>query len=353
LELKVAETAADGGDGQENQGAEAAAEAEPRQQPPPRRRAAAMPGCIVKPTIVAVPLWAGGIYLMGRPGAGARVAAIPLIVLATLCSLPVTAILFGMLVQWYFHRRIAHSLKDVLDPALDRVRKNKAVYGEPHEYRAAADADFAGADREWYEASTRELAACGYSQLGDVVNATLEKVYGVSTVNRFLVSADGTTIGVLFHLVLPVAEGRPEPKEFRTSDFESEFTDCTFLLTSNSVESALMTSPPAIEQRRHPRETPLAELAKLHEADKAAILAAKQDGAAAAVCVRISTLAEALESMRREHAIKSAFRKGIGYVDPEEIRRIARFSGAGDEVGEAMAVASMDLARRQEARREK
>ena len=41
-------------------------------------------------------------------------------------------------------------------------------------------------------------------------------------------------------------------------------------------------------------------------------------------CVVIRTLEELLESERRQQEAKNAFRREIGYVDPEEVRRIGR-----------------------------
>src|SRR6266699_3101235 len=116
---------------------------EPQSGRPNKRTSWRSLGCLVKPTMIAALAWAGGIYLMGRDSAGAagRTAAVVLIVIATLFSLPLVVILFGMAAQFYFQRKIMGSLKEVLDPARETFERTKAIYGEPHLHRPASDAD--------------------------------------------------------------------------------------------------------------------------------------------------------------------------------------------------------------------
>jgi hypothetical protein len=302
------------------------------------------PGCVVKPTLLAAACLTGGIYLINRSesvGGIGRTAAVVLIFLGGILSIPFLMIVLGLAVRWYFTRRITSALKDVLDPAREMVQRNKAIFAERHEYRDATDADFAGLDRDWYESTTRELQSSGHRRLGDVVNQTIERA-GLLTVIRRMTSADGTTMLGLFHFAH--APGTPGARDFRTVDVETEFTDGTFLLTSNTAQSDLTTTPPALHRSRHPTDTPVADLLRSHESEKATLLASK----AGVSCVIISSAEEMMESQHRQQVIKAAFRKGIGYLDPEEVRRIAKLTVPDDEAAQAIAVASADIARREE-----
>ena len=81
----------------------------------------------------------------------------------------------------------------------------------------------------------------------------------------------------------------------------------------------------------------------MHESEKVALLAQHPE----LRCTVMSTAEDVMESQHRQQAIKVAFRKGIGYVDPEEVRRIAARSAPGDEARQDAAALSAELARRE------
>jgi hypothetical protein len=209
---------------------------------------------------------------------------------------------------------------------------------ERFEYRDATEADFEPLDRDWYDAVTAELQLAGYRNLGDVVNVTVERASGVSPVIRRMLSEDGTTAVGVYHLVI-----RGGAKQSYVIDAESEFSDGSFLLTNNTAEADQTTSPPMIHRQRLPANTPLAELLRRHESEKVTTLAAKPGLS----CTVMSTADDVMDFQQRQQAIKAAFRKGIGYVDPEEVRRIAEARPHVDEATKAAVVASAELARRE------
>ncbi|MDB5173206.1 MAG: hypothetical protein JWN51_1979, partial [Phycisphaerales bacterium] len=87
---------------------------------------------------------------------------------------------------------------------------------------------------------------------------------------------------------------------------------------------------------RRPIGTPISEMLKDHEAEKQKLLAAKEGES----CVASLTLADAIELQKRQQAVKNAFRKQIGYVDPEEVRRIANRTAEGAVIADAAADAA-------------
>ena len=117
-------------------------------------------------------------------------------------------------------------------------------------------------------------------------------------------------------------------------------SDGSFLLTSNTRDSDLTTPPPMLRRHRHPADTPLADLLPMHESEKASLLA-NQPGLS---CTVVLTADDATQFQGRQQAIKAAFRKGIGYVDPEEVRRIAAPVRTDDEEKQNRAVLGAKMA---------
>jgi hypothetical protein len=306
---------------------------------------------MVKAMLIGAAFIAGGVYLMSRwerLGGIGRAGSVVLVMFGALMLLPLGFMTLAIIARYYFFKRIVEPLAPALAEGQEMVERNKALFAELQEHRDATDADFANLDRQWYESSSAQLTALDYRHLGDVVNKTIEQATGITTVIRIFVSADGTTAVGMFHLALPTQPARLAGRKLYTIEFETELTDGTFIATSNTGETDLTTPPPAIHRNRQPLDTPLTDLASLHETEKAKVL----EGKPGVSCITIGTLAEAMESQRRENVIKAAFRKGIGYVDPEEVRRIARAGHPDDPVVEAVAVSVADIARRQEMQKE-
>jgi hypothetical protein len=299
-------------------------------------------GCLFKCAVLSVAAFVGAVYTMSHwatLGGGAKAGAVMLIVVGTLLAMPV-AILVGL--NLFFHvlaRRLSKQLKTVGDQIVGSAR---AMYGQAHEYREATEADFAGLDRDFYESSKRQLESLGWRHLGDVVDATIEQLNGAASVIRVMTSPDGTTYVGFFHLRASFAHLPDEA--ILTYDVTSEFTDGEFLLISNTAQTNLMTTPPGIRNLKFPRQTPLEELLAAHEAEKQKLLAARAPGGG---CVVVSTLADAIESEKRQQAIKNKFRTGVGYVQSGEVKRIAATVDPTGDVGDDIADAVDEARRRQ------
>ena len=218
-----------------------------------------------------------------------------------------------------------------------------------HEFRAATEADFDKLDRTAYDAATRELESRGFRQLGDVVDSTIEKLRGVTPVLRVFASADGAIKAAAYHFALGPTRRRPEGLQLFVCDLGTEFTDGTFLASSNTEGVDLMTPPPAIRKLLRPPGTPIGVMLAAHESEQKAVLAVNPSLA----FVPVRTLADALAAAEREQAAKNAFRKEIGFADPEEVRRIAQKRNVSDEVanGTAHAVTLPAAAKRSGIRR--
>jgi hypothetical protein len=313
-------------------------------QPTPPIRKQASLGCATKATAISVVLLGASVYLMGRweklDGA-VRAAAIFLVILGTVFLLPLGLVILAAVLKQYVSKRIGQPLKESLASAVATVEEHKKLYVDRHEHRAATEADFVGRDRAWYDAATAELLSLGYQQLADRVNTTVENASQLVVVQRGFISGDHTTMTSIYQFVRPNKK-TGEVIDLRLCDCESELSDGQFVTTSNSAASNLASLPPQIHSTKHPAETTPTELVALHEASKAKFVMENPG----TTFVQIHSLEEYDASQQRSQAIKAAFRKGIGYVDPAEVRRIAEQKFPNDPDLVENAVATFDAARK-------
>lgn len=300
-------------------------------------------GCGVMSLLPGAAALVGAVYLLSRwdeLGGAGRTGGIVLAVLGALLVLPVLLVLGLRLFMMLMLRRAAGQLGKMGEAMIAETR---AMYGEIHEFRGATEDDFATLDRNYYEATTRQLSESGFRHLGDVVDATIEAAGGPSPVIRILASPDGTTTVALYHFNPPQAPAGFEGETIRICDVTTEFSDETFLVTSNTSGLDMMTPPPQLRKRQHRLHTPVAELIREHDAERQKLLAARPGVTARAM----STLDDVLESERRQQAVKNAHRKEIGYLDPDEVRRIARSVDADEGLADLSAQAADDARRKQ------
>jgi len=204
----------------------------------------------------------------------------------------------------------AMGMEKQLAPAEKLVEQNKKIYVEKHDKRPATEADFAGKDRGWYDATTAILEKRGFRTLGDLVNTTVEKTNGLVVVSRVFLSGDGTTTTAIYHFVA----GK---MNLRICEFESELNDGTFIGTSNAAASKAITLPPQIRSNKMPADTTPEALLRAHDLAKEKELAEKTNVS----FKEMKTLEDCQAMQDRQMAIKAAFRKEIGYVDPAEVQR--------------------------------
>ncbi len=297
---------------------------------------------------------AGGAFLLNRwetLNGAARSAGIILVVLGTLALLPFVVLLTIRIVLKVVLGKVAKdlskSMEELKKAGADMVAGNKALYGQIHDFRNARDEDFAAVDRKFYEDAQQRFADLGFRHLGDIVDQTIEQTNGLSSVVLVMSSTDGSTTAGVYHFKPPKMPRGFEGKDLVMVDLSTEFSDGTFLLTSNTKGLDLTTTPTGLHKIQHELTTPIEQLASAHETEKQKLLAAKQGGRGATV-VTINTLGDAMESEKRQQAVKNAFRKQIGYVDPEEVRRVASRVDESGVTGDAAAQAAEEARRKEQ-----
>jgi hypothetical protein len=258
-----------------------------------------------------------------------RTLAIGLAVVGTLMVLPLVIWLVIVVVLKLLFRRVGQELS----AAAEQIGSDtKAMYGQLHEFTPAIAEDFSGVDGVFYDRTREALEAQGFQYLGDTVDRTIAELGKPSPPIRAFVSPDGETVVGAYHFPFDVPPPQINGAKCYVYDVGSEFSDGTFLATSNTAELDLMTPPPQIHKQRVPFSTTLMELLQLHAAEKAKLQAAKNG----ATCTIVHTMDDVLAGERRQQIIKMKFREGIGFVDPEEVRRIASRTLEDEEVLDQM-----------------
>lgn len=217
------------------------------------------------------------------------------------------------------------------------LRKNKLIFGTAHDYRPAIESDFDGLDRGFYDQTAVELRNAGCRLIGDVVNTTVEKQKNMRAVARVMVAPDETIVVSITHVVFTKPTRLHPTGEAKLYEAATEFEDGTFLITNNSTVSGIITAPPKIQKIVVPATTAPLDVLAMHSNALQRIFGKAPR--------KVGSLNEELDRLRRESAIVCTHRKEIGYLDPEQIRRLALAMGKSRELADE-AARSADEARR-------
>jgi hypothetical protein len=211
------------------------------------------------------------------------------------------------------------------DAAEEILETTTALYSTRHNFRTVSPTDFPDLDIAYYDRMQAWFTHHGFRHMGDIEDTTLsQKMPNARAFIRCMLSADGaTTVGIydvrfggLFRLMQMVGL---LSRNMKTIDIETEFSDGTFITTSNCLGDDPTTPPPEIHKRLHPRDTSPDELLWSHqEAVRQAL-----EGKPGLSALAFSTLDEMLESQHRQQELKNAHQASIGYMDRQELMKIA------------------------------
>lgn len=203
------------------------------------------------------------------------------------------------------------------------VANSKALYAAPHEFAEIRAADFRDLDHQFYNRAQSELEACGFRHLADIENLTGSRQ--MPAMRTFIRALSGdhrsTSAGIYqikfrgFYRLLQLA-GVLAQKPFFI-DLESEFSDGTFLATSNTSGHDLSSAVPVVQRQSLPQGTPIAQLVAAHREQFARQC---QEGRTA---TKFGSLAELLAMQHRLQEAKNRHKRSLGYVDGEQTARIA------------------------------
>jgi hypothetical protein len=221
--------------------------------------------------------------------------------------------------------------------AADIKKLNEQIYVPRHEYRPVDARLFRHLDLHFYDTVRNAFVAQGCTPLGDVEDVTLKGTANdPRTFIRFLVSEDHTICIGLY---------QPKPKFlmrfllwiFRIKlgkiiDCETELSNGGYIVTSNATEAAKLTSPPGFDVKFFPTDTDHNTIFQAHLQRLTDLL--NSNPSTRATTMRTSE--EALEMQHRMQTAKAAYRKGIGYVTEEELRKLGANPQTAKELKQAM-----------------
>src|SRR5690606_7753097 len=109
------------------------------------------------------------------------------------------------------------------------------------------------------------------------------------------------------------------PKDFRTVELETEFNNgCHIGTISSHPLGSAITNPPQIVAEWLPRNTPVQQIIARHM-EKVNDYLAMYEGLEP---VRIRTVEDLNALQVRQRRLKNAYRASVGYITPEEMRKM-------------------------------
>lgn len=232
---------------------------------------------------------------------------------------PLLFLIAGIIVLSISRKRQLHSL------AAQILRQQKAAWGTQHEFRHVSPAEFRDLDLAFYDRTQAFFESGGFRCLADLENLTLAATFRWShAFTRVLLNADGTIwvtihdVGVRGWMAI-MRRLNKGPRDFRTVAVATAFSDGTYLATSNSLGTDNTSAPAAIRRYQYPQATPLEELLQYHRWALDEVL--KYD--ANAYAFPHANLDDLLATWRQMQAVRNEHFKSIGYMNQEELNRLA------------------------------
>jgi hypothetical protein len=230
-----------------------------------------------------------------------------------LLALVVFLLVLPIIARWRTRRRAKKTLT-----------QQKAIYSGEMEFADASPRDFPWLDESFYDDVSDMMRHSGFRFIADLECVTATRQFpGMRTFLRCFIGDADTTAAATYHVRLRgklriLALLGAIPKEIRAIEFETEFTDRTFLCTNNLAGRNPFADCPAITSNQLDYNTPFDELLAKHRETFAEILATR---GVEPICIH--SRQDALASQSRMHAIKSAHRKQVGYVTPQQFEQLA------------------------------
>jgi len=207
------------------------------------------------------------------------------------------------------------------------IRLQKSLYEGRHEFRDVSPSEFPFLDLGFYDSKRDRLEKQGFRHMGDIEDVTAQKaVPSVKAFIRVMLSGDGAIVAGIYHarmfgrmrFMQSLGALTPDDK-MKVVDFETEFTNGLFLVTSNTEGTDRTGDVKGIVRIQRPPETPLEQIYRLHLDNLGDILEKYPDMQP----VRLSNMKDIMESSHRIQEMKNAHKRSIGYMNAEELKRIA------------------------------
>jgi hypothetical protein len=189
-------------------------------------------------------------------------------------------------------------------------RQNVAVYDSVHRWVELDTADPPPVPTDGYDRMRAALGELGIERVASVENEVVSRVYP-----EFRTYLD-LYLSRTLELYVATYRIHHPALDLQVLDVETWFEDGAFLLTSNSPHSLTLDSPPQIDRRVEQDQSP----AQLVESHRASLAALQGNGKRAR---RVKSAEEVLEAQAQFSRLECDYRRSIGYLKPEELKRLS------------------------------
>lgn len=203
------------------------------------------------------------------------------------------------------------------------LRQQKTLFSGKLTYAKVSPRDFPWLDSSYYERVTNALEQAGFCHVADVECLTATSQFpGMRTFIRTFLGDGGTVMAGIYHVKVRGLMGifaflRIIPRSMKVVEFDTEFSDETFLTTNNQAGLNVFADFPGIDVEQLETGTPPEKVLLRH---RERLRDAVENGAEPVV---ISTEESLLASQDRMHALKSRHKKQSGYVTRQEFAATA------------------------------
>ncbi len=204
---------------------------------------------------------------------------------------------------------------DPREIAREILTQQKSLYNAPHHFEPTSPDEFLDLDRDFYDQMRQAFEGQGFHFLEDVENVTLSQALPAFHTFVRIMSGESDSIIARIHQMLPSGSAG---RDIRTIELTTEFSDFTFVCTTNAQLFLDATETRGIQTNRCPANIPPPELLRRHREAVAEMLT-RNPGVTVA---KTPTLQDVLNSDRHAHAVRSVNRKRNGYVTEEDLKLI-------------------------------
>jgi hypothetical protein len=186
-----------------------------------------------------------------------------------------------------------------------------------HEWSHANPKQFPHLDSAFYDTTKRHLEHVGYRFISDLEDLTVRKHSGVKVFVRQLISPDESIAAGIYHFK-PIWQHRVlGAKQAKVTEFESWFSDGTFVVTGNAEMAGRLDSPPEIDSLQFASGTPWNIVLDAHRLRVQKHLASRP----AVQAIRYKTEDDLIRAGSEQRRIKGDFRQHAG-LSKAELERI-------------------------------
>jgi hypothetical protein len=199
-------------------------------------------------------------------------------------------------------------LADKVEAGLEQLCQTEA------QYVPVQAQQFKGLDLAFYDEAQRRFEARGFTYLEDIEvvmpkpNKNFERTF-----MRVMLSRDGTGVATCFHLRPAWALRAIGAKELKGYGIDTQFSNETFVTTSNAETVGALDQPPACNECHVPKSTPIELVIDAHEKRVDQHAASHPESGP----VRMLTAADVHQAMALQQRIKGEFRKKAGLSKAE------------------------------------